>query len=534
MPKPDQEVLLRHLASQGLASTGQPFLKRLSMQNVETTQRAIKRAQADALFMPTEIAEPIVARVKPNFSTACWSFTPPHRIYVGLDIVAHGLKSGRLLSHITDFDPYIEKFFHHERAHALYTRRDDGSVDGFLAELNLQLEQAGLSFGGLNLFEDARIEERYRKENSYQFGWLAYEKLTPGTSPDALFFAAIQSENNRQVFDQAVTPAMSHRSSEVWDFYQRCILSSSAVSLISVLHDWVDRFGAPPASSVRDNLLTSHELANAPGALSAFEDDGPGRESQESGSGVPTLNDSIRDLKYEGAGLDVIQDGQSRETLDEQEVAKIVQALDRATGQSLRNMATSSPTRRLNVRAMATGKAPFRKKELVRSRKRRVALFVDCSGSMEGTPIETARLLVAALSDLTSKGKVNGHVIFSAILSNHPSWASYQLPMPREAIERIAAIGEGEGLAYALKCNQGLAADADLTMVLTDGFLSDAPINKSALRKIGVQPIGLYTRNAILSDEDQDAVRTKLMMYFDKAILADSALEAAHLIVKVA
>lgn len=504
------------------------------MKNVESTQRAIKSAQTEALFMPAEINEPVIARVKANFSTACWSYTPPHRIYVGLDIVSNGLDSGRLRADISDFEPYIRKFVHHERAHALYTRRSDSSAQGFLAELNDQLACSGLSFSGLNLFEDARIEEKYRQENSYRFGWLDFEKLTAGTSPDALFFAAIQSENDHQVFSQAVTPAMAHISEEVWAFYQRCLAATSAVDLIPVLKDWVEKFGVPPASEDRDNLATSHDLAVRPNALAQFEESEPEPESSSSGSGVPTLNSAPAGLKYEGAGLDVIQDDHCQAELDEQEVAKIVEALNRVMGQTVRNQATNTPTQRLNVRATALGKAPFRKKELVRTRSRRVTLFIDCSGSMEGVPIQTARLLVAALSDLAQMGKVEGHVVFSAILMGQPSWDNYVLPMPRGVISRIMAIGEGEGLAYALKCNQGLAADANLTMVLTDGFLSDAPINKEALRKVGIQPIGLYTRNPMLSEEDLKSVRTKLMQYFDKAILADSALEAAHLIVKAA
>lgn len=53
----------------------------------EFTHQAIKAALHDALFSPLTLGEKHDIRVKPKFETACWSYLPPHRIYVGQGIV---------------------------------------------------------------------------------------------------------------------------------------------------------------------------------------------------------------------------------------------------------------------------------------------------------------------------------------------------------------------------------------------------------------------------------------------------------------
>lgn len=499
------------------------------MQDSVMTNRAIRAAQADALFMPVPLVEALAVRTKARFNTACWSYLPPHRIYVGLDIVADGLKAGRIRKDATDFEPYLQKFFHHERAHALYTRRSDGSIKGFLAEINACLINAGLSFELLNLFEDARIEERYRRENAYRFAWLDYEVLGVAVSPDALFFSAIQSENSLTTFSKGLPPgdsSLQQIAGEVWAFYQDALAASNTESLIPILKRWVARFGLPPkGKSTRDDMELSAKLAGEPSFRDEFE-----KEDIPQSAEVSQEQDQPAQA-YEGQGTRVVKLSDKPWPIDAQAVSRIAQSLERALRAKEGFINTHSPSKRIAIKGLSQDRPPYRKKVVEVARKRKLLLVVDCSGSMEGYPIATARLLVAALSELARSSKVEGHVVFSAVIDQLGSWDRYALPMPANLIERISAPGAAEGLNNALRGNMDIAASADHTFVFTDGFISDRSINKGALHSRGIHTIGLYTPTEGGEDIAVE-VQSKLLGYFDKAIVRSNALELVGQMVK--
>jgi len=82
-------------------------------------------------------------RMRRNFDTACWSFVPPHLIFVGDQIFKNCTAKPKAY--------YAESYLVHEVGHSLFTERD-------LKAVNLALGASAIPFKLLNLAEDARIE----------------------------------------------------------------------------------------------------------------------------------------------------------------------------------------------------------------------------------------------------------------------------------------------------------------------------------------------------------------------------------------
>jgi hypothetical protein len=91
-----------------------------------------------------------------------------------------------------------------------------------------------------------------------------------------------------------------------------------------------------------------------------------------------------------------------------------------------------------------------------------------------------------------------------------------------EAIQRIDAWGEAEGLEFALSSNSKLARCADFVGVYTDGAIFDKPIEKGRLHARHIYTWGLYAG-------ESEAIQGDLLRYFDRALVradAEGLIEA--------
>lgn len=487
-------------------------------------QKSLKKAMKEALFLPITLGEIQNVRLKPRFNTACWSFKPPHSIFIGLDI----LKNEHVRKGLTDeqLEAYLGSFYYHELAHAFYTERN-------LQKLNDRLELINCSFSLYNLFEDGYIEHRFRKEAQCQFNWLDYEEFTVNPVPTSILFGFIQAEGDaKRVWQQLTQSADFNAETEalfkqVALFYRRIIAVVSSWDLFPVLQDWIALFGCPQEPNGRGaqssyqgmaELGISYMLQTSPENASDFEADTMDMDAQ-----VATDEDEFADYTADenheavsSCGV-VLPSTPNDIFLDTPRAMRLAKKFEKILSAKERRESTATPQKRISPKNAALGRPPFVRKELKAPKKRKIGVVVDCSGSMCHHMAE-ACILLMALSMLAKRGLIEGHVIFSAIVDGDlPRWETYSLPLSKSVLEHVQGYAGGEGLEYALRGNMNLLKKADHVLVYTDGNIGDAPVRKSYLHQQGIQTWGLYVGNVRYLD--------KLMMHFDKALIRDSIEE---------
>lgn len=509
-------------------------------------QKELRAAQLESLSLPTSLEEPQDVRLKPDFETACWSFQPPHKIFVGNKLfVKPNIRTG--LSEDV-LKKYIRNHYHHEQAHGMYTERDMHRIQKALKAIN-----APFSF--YNLVEDAYIEHRYRQGTGYRFEWLEAEHLKFTPRPESVLFALIQAEGDFDTVQQAFE-AWSPPIPEVEEgaepfteapeksalrsllpriewYYRKMTAARASMMLMPLVNAWLDEFGRPPeekkqqsngAGSGMQDMELSVQLGTLPGALSDFEQGTKGLS--ESTPPPPDPIKADREHKAQAAQGSVLDD--CAHEVDETRARKLAEkflALFRTTS---RRMSTMRPTKRISAKHYAMGRPPYRKDVDTSRKARKFYLEIDCSGSMRGIHSREGRLLVAALSYLADEGKVSGHVVLSGVAAGKPCWEVHRLPMAVDNLRRIEGIHGAEGLEYTLAANEALAKEADFVFIYTDAQICDAPINKAAWHAKGIFTWGLY------AGAKSDAVTSNMLQYFDKAIVRATAEELVDAILSQA
>lgn len=506
----------------------------------------------DTLFAEVPFTEKEVVKLKPGFDTACWAYLPPHRIYIGTDLFEKdSLKDG--LGDALQ-RRYIANHYHHERGHAMYTERDMNRIQAALKSIKAP-------FPVYNLFEDAYMEDRYRREQKYRFEWLTMENLDFNPRAESLLFALIQAEGDEVVVEtglkdwepKAPDPKVSadpkfaafmklfapdpedtraelqRMFPRVVYYYKRIVSVRDSMSLMPILNAWLDEFGRPPEMpKSRPNggmadLELSAQLMTNPEAAEEFD----GKTKPVAGTGAGEDADEPtqggRKEKAEAESVNSLPESKKGTVLHKSSTAvDMERAMALATkflkffAERTLMVSTATPQRRVSARHFALGRAPYRKPEVKGRGKKTVFLEIDCSGSMGGFHIMEGKLLLTALSTLARQGKVDGHVALSAVVNGQPMWEVYKLPVAQEVIDRIQAYAGAEGLEYTLRDNLHLLRKADYVFVYTDGQICDRPIDKSYFHRYGVYTWGLYAgENESFFDE--------LMKYFDKAIMRSNA-----------
>lgn len=507
-------------------------------------EAAVREEVLAGILAGRDVEEELVIRIKPGFNTGCWTWVPPHRIYIGSGI----FDNPQVREGLTDEQKarYTGAYVRHEQGHAQFTARDLKAVQG-------RLRSERLPFGLWNLFEDARMEAHYRRKHETRFGWLEFErsdfdpqqvKSLP-TLAQAMLFALIQSEGELTVESLekhagAVGCSMCHdevrgtlRTAEsvatsVFGYYAETCSQNETLDLLPVMRRWVDEFGLPPpeegggaGGGAGGDLELSLMLQADPQALEEFEKGTKDINGREILGGKKTPEELI-DLPEGGTANLLVGKGAP---IDERRVAVIVQHLRKLFQERVRVAYSETPAKRISARHCATERPPYRHRTVTGAARRRFELVVDCSGSMAGLHIEEGRVLVAALSALAREGKVEGHVILSV---GHGAfhWERFRLPMTLESIGKIEAFGSAEGLECALQANIDVLLGADFVCVYTDGCITDRPIHKDWLHQRGVHTTGLYVGDV--------GYLAELQKYFDRSLIREDieALAGAMLTLK--
>lgn len=505
-------------------------------------EKSIRDAVHESIFSPVSLGEKHNVALKPKFETACWAYLPPHRIYIGTELFEKSMVRDSLSEKLQA--KYIANHYHHELGHALFTERD-------MKRIQRSLKTMDCPFNLYNLFEDAYMEDRYRREAEYQFEWLTLETLDFNPRAESLLFALIQAEGDVSVVEttlatwKPVTPkvdvsnpmaalallfadnpedtraTLQDMLPRVIDYYRKIIAVKESMHLMPILKAWLDEFGRPPpmgnngAGGGLGDMQHSADLMTGEVSLEEFEAEV--EELQPAGSDDPEKSDAHIKGKAEADPNhkaickkgDVL--GTREYFLDMPRVEALANKFKKFFVEKSRVVSTRTPQRRMSARHFALDRAPYRKTEVEGRGTKRVFLVIDCSGSMGGFHLDEGRILVMALSLLARQGFLEGHVALSTTHGSESRWELYALPMAQQIVARICT-GGGEGLEYTMKAHMKLLQESDYVFVYTDGQITDKKIDKATFHRHGIYTWGLYVGAT-------EGFLEKLMVYFDKAVM---------------
>jgi hypothetical protein len=432
-------------------------------------ERAVGSLTVDLLLGDDSPKEGVVVKMKPNFTTACWSFLPPHRIYIGEQCLSRA-KPGLAEA---DRKEYLRSFFRHEVGHLKRTERD-------LSLMEKLLQTAGVPFGLWNLFEDAWMEHAEREESGEPFQWAKFEDVEEPASdkpirPCSEFFFLIQTENTMR---DVCNP-------EVQDFYDRAVAAQDSKSLIPIMQQWVERFGdeAPPAR-FESELKQSLMLQSSTAVVDEFDQDAfaPGTARKPAAGATKIASGGHSDLL-----------GDECSDVDFARAEKLAGKFLGLFGSRVVTTRSNEPSNRISARHLELDRPCYSRKTTVHSVAKVLELVVDCSGSMDGKPMEDARLLVWALSYLASLGKIRGHLILSGVLEGVATSNVFDFPVSKEVVQRMQVCYGADGLNSAILQNLKLLERSDMVFVKTDGDIQDEPLDRRTVKRKGILVCGLYS-----------------------------------------
>jgi hypothetical protein len=498
---------------------------------------AVNGAVLDFIDAGLRFAEPYTVMVKPNFSTACWAYLPPHRVWLGdrmLERSRPGLQRA-------DLERYARAYCAHEFSHKLWTTRA-------LKSMAESLKAKGIPFGLLNLFEDARIEARYRRDVGLRFEWLRYEPENEPVSPSGLLFALIQHEGE---FDAPIGPLPEpcDSSRAIWKeygavvgYYREIVLCASTEALVPLLVRWVEQFPDDARTASGDAEGAGGRGRPRSGASGAAGNgDGMvglnGSAEQEldadamviAGTGsAPRKKDAGQELQLvsEGTGELLLKDPSSNGYESGARARNVSECLARMLVRPTGWVGRQEPSRLIDIRSASSAPLTgwrFKHRELPRRCRFRVGLVFDCSSSMKGQPLQEGLVLVDALSNLASRGALEGCLILSAVTGRRAIWQRLALPLPAAAIARIHAFGGAEGLQPAMMSNARILGEMAQVLVYTDANICDKPLERKALASKRMHPIGLY-----VGDKSQEE---SLRSHFDEFLVRATVEALAEAIV---
>lgn len=482
----------------------------------------------------------------PHEKTASWEFENPdfHKIVIG-NVLKSSEAFGRL-------DTALENYVYHELAHSEFTDRD---IDLVLAKL----VKNKIDFPFYNLFEDARIEHLWSLKYNYKFNWYFYQKISANRA-DEIFFKIIQTANTPKYFN---TQEMILYKL-VLPYYEEAINTHDHDQMIDLILRFQKEFNISKLSdSFANYKKPSSEFAlyfenkknkgEEPAGESLENEE---RETYEIDisdlqSSLPQepMSDSFEDLceKLSGISLNnpnnlpfnenfnfIRKDSYFLNEKDENLINEIVTIMKKIFKDS-RYTTPAYKGKRLNIpRVVLESEKSFNKPQLVKNKKRvHLNFIVDMSASMSEIEYETVNVTYA-LNTLSRLGFFDLNLILSSTLGCQ----EIKLPCDDEIIDRIAfATMPGEGLERTIRAKEKLLQKSRNTIILTDGHLTDEPIDKEYLQEKNISLLGIYIQhnednmNYNASDE-YNVDNEYLLQWFNKSIVKSNVIDVIKELVK--
>ncbi len=421
---------------------------------------------------------------------------------------------------------YIEKYFYHEFAHALYTEKDLKKIQNILNENKIPFEL-------LNTLEDARIEEAYRKNFNYKFNWGECEGYSDVSdfydnpeliyNPLTVFLAFIQNEGVFTVLEK-------HK--DVVEFYKKAINAKDTYEIIDLCKEWQKNFPEQKRETfevIYENLNRSHR--QRPDKYNDIDIQNSVIVDEYSFSinidnCVQETDNKLyeQNIIVENNTIDSLDILRGDNIIDNERVLKNTHVFERILKSNIKTT-TIIPRKNISIKNYISGKQNFFIKKDTGKNIRNTkdfSLIFDCSGSMSGYPLKEGLILISVLNNLSKKGMITGNIILTSEVVDNTITLVYPLPIDEEIIKKISVNGN-EGFATTFKKVSPLLKKSDYVFVYTDGCIVDEPDTNYA-KSHGICTYGMYA-----GDDD---MTEKLSEYFDTVISRKSIEELINSIIK--
>ena len=467
--------------------------------------------------------------------TGCWRYDHTAKRHVislspkAFDtIVDKGITRGQ-----TDLFKLI---YEHEASHSLYTTKD-------LKALGVTLASEKIPWRLMNLFEDVRIERIWKNNHRDKpWRWTRWSKhpadLTK-MSPTMLMFRFKSGDVGRRI-PKALMPYYALPFfKRVWDYFTRIAYLSNrkadTAQLLPILRDWMKEFPETGDDTMEGEGLGLGDLADA------IKADGGAVTGIKGGEKAAPVDDPAHSRGTGSSDEDAHESMISDEPAQARRVSKMLATAFRAVGPT--KAPSSNPAKRLNIKGILRGdwSRPFIGPTIADRGTPHISLLFDGSGSMHAQRAfidrerrtqcradDAGRVLVRALSDLALKGHITGKVYltdYSGVAAN------IDLPIRNPKYYGFLwGSSSSEGIGLALDPRESDSAFKEITsksklaIIYTDGCITDAPINRVALRAKG-----LYTVGVCCSSSDRTV---HLKKHFDSVISRDSLFGLSDALVR--
>ncbi len=480
---------------------------------------------------------PYEIRIKKGFDTASWCYRDAKNfIVVGEDIMKSTKKP------IDECHEYIGSYLYHEVSHSLSTERE-------LSLISKACRAQKVPYGLWNSAEDARIEHLMRKDTKRAFNWAKYEESKSDGTPRSRLFYVIQNDGDASgLKDDEV-------SKKVVSFYERFINAKDSWEIIDICVEWVKEFKKNEsqennkkqagkdnkqdkksstqenAKEVTQDLELSVKLAEMSekefeqffaDTVCAITTSDDAQEVEEAMSGQGELN-SVSIAEYSSGKLL----SEIEESWDIQKAKELSSKLSKAFQEKKGYRTSKRTAKKMNKKAFRPGSVTtkfYREKITQRTAKKTVSLVVDCSGSMHRV-INEMKIVLGVFNILAQTGKINGNIILSGVIGHQGRavYETFKMPVKENVVSKISAVYSNEGLNGALNSTKNLLKSSDYVFVLTDGMITDEPVDKRELHLSGVYTTGIYIGNR----------NVDLSKWFDKSITTESVESCAEELVLI-
>ena len=176
---------------------------------------------------------------------------------------------------------------------------------------------------------------------------------------------------------------------------------------------------------------------------------------------------------------------------------------------------STNPSKRLKARKICEDNSDkiYVKKQFIGGKKiDNINFLVDMSGSMNGEPIRNGVQILGVFNKLAKQKYVTGHIIYS----DNRGYTTLEFPVPDEQLYKLTnAGGSAEGLHKNMMANEQIIKDSKVLFCITDGCITDQPIDKNFTKKNHIQSIGVYVNDV----PDIEQYTGSLNKWFDKSLV---------------
>lgn len=438
-----------------------------------------------------------------------------------------------------------KNIYEHEASHSLYTTKH-------LKDLGDTLKAEKIPWRLMNLFEDVRIERLWwvNQRSKKHWRWTRWTKHPADimtVTPTQLLFRLKCGDVGRRPPRALMSLYRALPFFEkVWNYFNRIVclarIKYTTNDLLPILKDWLKDF-----PETGDDTIEAEGGDGTGDLAEAVAKDGGKVEDVKGGAPAPAPAPVDDPSHAKGGATDegVAPKSMIRnEPVVARQVAKMLASAFRSFGPT--KAPTSNPSKRLNLKGLLRGdwSLPFVGKTIADNGAPYISLIFDGSGSMSGQlayldrerrnecrAADAGRVLVRALSDLASKGHIQGKVYLSGCLG-----VMAEFPLPVKDVKNFAVLwgndcSEGIGITLSPTATTGyksafheITSKSKLAIVYTDGEITDAPVNRKALKAKG-----LYTLGICCASRDKTPCLRK---HFDSFISRDSLFGLADALVR--